>query len=124
MTENLDGLRKLIPVLDMSFQAEQLKMAKIARRISDLRDQLKALERPESFDPMSAATRMGADVLWETWVQERKVLITQEMALVMRDREAQRDALIAALSKLEAAKQVEKRATLLAQQQAARRSNW
>ena len=90
----------------------------------DLRQQLKAIEQPESFDPMSAATRMGVDVLWEAWVQERKALITQEMAFALRDRETQRGLLVAAMSKLEAAKQVEGRAVLRAKQQAARRSSW
>ena len=123
MTAGPQAISRLIPVLDMAFQAEQIKMAKIARRIAALRDQLKDLDRPESFDPMSVASRMGADVLWETWVQDRKMLIMQEMAHAMRDREAQRSLLVAALSKLEAAKQVEARVTFLAKQQAVRRSN-
>jgi len=124
MTSDLNDIRRVIPVLEMAFRAEQLKMAKIVQRIADLRAQLTSLDRSESFDPLSTANRMGADVLWETWVQERKTLIMQEQALALRDREAQRSQLIAALSKLEAAKQVERRAAQHAKQQVLRRSSW
>jgi len=124
MTSDLNDIRRVIPVLEMAFRAEQLKMAKIVQRIADLRAQLTSLDRSESFDPLSTANRMGADVLWETWVQERKTLIMQEQALALRDREAQRSQLIAALSKLEAAKQVERRASQHAKQQVLRRSSW
>ena len=124
MNADLDSIRRLIPLLDMAFQKEQMKMAKIAARIYDLREQLMGLERPESFGPLSVGTRMGADVLWETWVQDRKALITQEMALALQDRENQRGDLIAALSKVEAAKQVEKRARMQAKQLEIRRASW
>jgi hypothetical protein len=124
MKTDLHGINGLIPILNMSFQAKQMKMATLARRIAELRAQLTKLDRPKSFDPMSVATRMGADVLWETWVQDRKALIMRELALALRDREAQRSVLIAALSKLEAAKQVQTRTAVQAKQLVERRSNW
>lgn len=124
MTNPLSDIRRLLPMLDTAFQAEQVKMAKILARIRDLKQQLVSLETPETFDPLTMASRGGADILWETWVQERKTLINQEIVLAARDREAVRGAVIAALSKLEAAKQMEARATLNARQTAARRSTW
>ncbi|MCF2905964.1 hypothetical protein L0666_13270 [Octadecabacter sp. CECT 8868] len=124
MTDALSNFRRLIPVLDMAFQAEQLKMAQVANRISSLNKQLDELERPQSVDPMSLASRTGADVLWETWAQDKKVLINQELAHAFRDREIARDRLIKTLSKLESAKQMERRAVLEERQITARRSSW
>lgn len=124
MSDPLLEIRRLLPVLDMAFKAEQLKMAHVARRISGLRKQLSDLERPQSFDPMSIASRTGADVLWETWVKDRKALINQELALAHRDRELARSRLVETLSKLESAKQMEKRSAQDARQIASRRSSW
>ena len=124
MNDQLDHIRKLLPVLNMAFQAEQLKMTKIVERISGLKQQLCDLDRPDVFDPMTTASRGGADILWETWAQDRKVLIHQEIAIAARDREAAKGALIAALSKLEAAKQIESRAIAAARQLKARRASW
>lgn len=124
MTGQLADIRRLLPILEMAFQAEQLKMAKITGRMTALRAQLADLDRPEAFDPMGSAARGGADILWETWVQDRKVLINQELAHAARDREAARGDMVAALSKLEAAKQLEARAQFSARQVTARRANW
>ncbi len=114
MNTQLLDIRRMLPLLNMAFQAEQLKLAKITQRINGLKQQLDTLDRPGDFDPMGAAARLGADVLWETWVQDRRKLINQELALAARDREIAKAQLIAALSKREAAKQLELRATAAA----------
>ncbi|MBU2992381.1 hypothetical protein Q4555_09275 [Octadecabacter sp. 1_MG-2023] len=124
MTGKLTSFRRLIPVLDMAFQAEQLKMAQVLSHIEGLAKQLAELERPQSVDPLSLASRTGADVLWETWAKDKKVLINQELARAFRDREILRERLVKTLSKLEAAKQMEQRAVLEERQLALRRSSW
>lgn len=123
MTRDLEDIRRLLPVLDMTFQAEQLKMAGIMTRIDRLKSQIDDIENAQStgggFDP---ATRAGADVLWQGWAQDRKKRINRELALAMRDREAARSGMQRTLAKVEAARMVEARALLNLQRLKARRS--
>lgn len=124
MSKALKDIRRLLPALDAAFQAEQLKMARIVARIRDLQKQANDLERPDRFDPLTMSTRGGADLLWERWVKDRKALISRELAFAARDREAAKGDMIAALSKLEAARQMERRATKEADQITSRRADW
>ena len=126
MSDGNQDLRRLLPLLEMAYGVEQLKMSKVLARIRELHNQLKALDRPESssvtdFDPAILA---GADLRWEQWAQDRKVLINQELALALRDREAAKQCLIKALSKLEAAKQVQIRNQAEQDQTKERRASW
>jgi hypothetical protein len=124
MINPLQDIERLLPLLDMAFQAEQMKMAKIARRISDLKQSLLDLDRPARAEPLSPATLAGADLRWDTWAHERKLLINQELIVALRNREAVRGHMIAALSKLEAAKRIETRAQRDVRQIAQRRASW
>jgi hypothetical protein len=124
MTNPLHDIQRLLPLLDMAFQAEQMKMAKIAQRISDLKQSLLDLDRPARAEPLSPATLAGADLRWDTWAHERKLLINQELIVALRNREAVRGHMIAALSKLEAAKRIETRAQRDVRQIAQRRASW
>ncbi|WP_281981072.1 hypothetical protein [Thalassorhabdomicrobium marinisediminis] len=124
MSDALSDIRRLLPVLDTAYQAEQMKMGRIMARIRSLSDTLRELENPQSFDPLGPASRLGADVRWEAWVQERKDLITRELAQAYRAREEARTGMAAALSKLEAAREMERRAAAQARQLALRRASW
>lgn len=121
MSDALTEIDRLLPLLEMAFQAEQVKMGRIAARIAQLKDQIAQLDRPKATDGFSAATRAGADVRWATWVQQRKTLINQELAAAAQEKERARVAVAAALSKLEAARQVHARALLDARRAQARR---
>jgi hypothetical protein len=111
MTQDGQDIRRLLPVLDMAFQAEQVKMAGIMRRIDLLQQQLADIDRPQgSVDTFDPATRASANILWQTWVQERKKLINRELAKVMAERERTRDGMKRALAKVEAARTIEVRA--------------
>lgn len=113
MTEGGQDIRRLLPVLDMAFQAEQVKMAAIMRRIEAFKRQLADIDRPqgqaETFDP---ATRAGANILWLAWVQERKKLINRELSKAMAEREKARAGMKQALAKVEAARTIEARAAI------------
>lgn len=122
MRDALKEIERLLPLLEMAFQVEQVKMAKIAARIAELKEQIAQLDRPRPSETMSAATRAGADMRWAAWAQQRKTLINQEMALASQERERARGDVAAALSKLEAARQVHARALLDARRTNARRS--
>ncbi|AKS47798.1 hypothetical protein SAMN05444287_2545 [Octadecabacter temperatus] len=124
MSDSLNATTRLLPLLEMAFQAEQMKMAKIVQRINMLNEKLKEIDRPMRSEPLSAATRAGADLRWDTWAQERKKVVNQELALELRDREQARDHMIAALSKLEAAKKMQANAVSQARQTAIRRASW
>jgi hypothetical protein len=124
MTNPLQDIQRLLPLLDMAFQAEQMKMAKIARRISDLKQSLLDLDRPARAEPLSPATLAGADLRWDTWAHDRKLLINQELIVALRNREAVRGHMIAALSKREAANRMQSRAQRDVRQIAQRRASW
>jgi hypothetical protein len=124
MPESLKATERLLPLLEMAFQAEQMKMSKIAQRINALNAKLQEIDRPMRSEPLSAATRAGADLRWDAWAQERKKVINQEMALAFRDREKARGDMIAALSKLEAARKMQISVASQARQSAIRRANW
>jgi len=126
MADVLADIQRLLPMLDMAYRAEQMKMAKIVTRMNELNAQLSALERPEhgDDDSLSAATLAGADLLWQGWVQNRKSLINRELALASRDRESAKTSLVKALSKLEAAKQMMARVQSDARRLSERRSSW
>jgi len=126
MSQSIDDIRRLLPVLEMAFQAQQLRMAKINKRVDTLKAQLREIDRPTSHqaDPMNPAVRAGADMRWQSWAQDRKILINQEMAIAMRDREAVRVDMRSALSKLEAARRVEHRIAIDHQKDISRRSSW
>lgn len=121
MSRALDEIERLLPLLEMAFQAEQVKMARIAARIAELKEQLVQLDRPNETESFSAAKRAGADMRWATWAEQRKTLINREMALAAQERERVRSGVASALSKLEAARQVHARALLDAKRTAARR---
>ena len=126
MSDTLQNLARLLPLLDMAYKAEQMKMAKVLSRIRNLKTKIEALDRPQKVpsQDIDAATMAGADLLWETWAEDRKVLINRELALAYQDREAAKEGLAQSLSKLEAAKQVHRQATLAAKQLQERRSSW
>lgn len=121
---SVNDISRLLPLLDMAFKAEQLKMSKVVARMAGLNSQLASLERPDFFDPQTVAFRGGADVLWETWVNDKKALIQQELALAARDREALRVRMVAALSKLEAVKHLHRKAGQRAHRITDRRAAW
>ncbi|MGJ8611731.1 MAG: hypothetical protein ACSHWY_11585 [Octadecabacter sp.] len=123
MSTSVQDIDRLLPVLETAFQAEQMKMARVARRIADLQQSLADLARPKT-EPLSAATLAGADLRWDAWAHERKLAINRQLALVFVERERMRKTMIAALAKLEAAKQVQKRAHADVRQIAQRRASW
>ena len=124
MAGPLNATERLLPLLEMAFQTEQMKMSKIVQRINLLNVKLREIDRPMRSEPLSAATRAGADLRWDAWAQDRKTVINQEMAVTLRDREQARGAMVAALSKLEAAKKMQMNTASQARQIAIRRASW
>lgn len=124
MTSKTSQIESLLPLLDSVFRAKQVRLAQVNQRIKDLRAQLATLDKPAGTDLNAPATRAGADVLWDTWVQDKRKLIMRELALAARDRENERVIVAAALSKLEAARQLSARLSKEDQKVAERRASW
>lgn len=113
MTQDRQDMRRLLPVLDMAFQAEQVKMAAVMRKIETLQRQLADIDRPQaSPDTFDPATRAGANMLWQTWVEDRKKRINRELSKVMAERERAREGMKKALAKVEAARSIGARAAV------------
>ena len=115
---------QLLPVLDAAFRAKQAQLAKANQRIEELKVQLVSLDQPAGAGIETPAKRAGADVLWSTWVQERRKLIMQELALANRDRENARVVVAAALAKLEAARKLNDHQLQAAVKTSERRASW
>lgn len=126
MTGSVAEISRLVPLLDMAFQAEQITMSQINAKIATLRAQLQNIERRPAMpaDILAPAVRVGADMLWQSWVQDRKTMINRDLALALRDKERARENMIRALSKLQAAKNLESRLMKQSQKQAERRASW
>lgn len=103
------NIARLLPLFEMAYEVEQMKVAKITAKMDRLRRQLSALDRPKdtTAGTLTAAVVAGADLRWEKWAQDRKALINRELAKAARDREQAKTGLIKALSKREAAKQMQ-----------------
>ncbi|MDA9207970.1 hypothetical protein N9O61_03700 [Octadecabacter sp.] len=124
MTSKSSQILGLLPVLDAVFRAKQTRLAKINQRITDLKTQMASLDRPHGPDLNAPATRAGADVLWDAWVQDRRKLIMKELALAARDRENERVVVAAALAKLEATRKLSARLSKADKDEATRRASW
>jgi hypothetical protein len=84
---NKNQLTQLGLITDAAFQAAQSKLAVEIQRESQLRESLKMLEVDQSAraaeisDRLDPAMQAGADVRWRGWIEQRRRLITSEMAL-------------------------------------------
>ena len=124
MSTSSAKIGQLLPVLEAVFRAKQVNLAKINLRIKELKAQLASLDRPIDADLKTPAKRAGADVLWDTWVLDRRKLIMQELAIASRDRENFRVVVAAALAKLEAARRLNEHLCREAGKTAERRASW
>lgn len=108
MSGNLKDIQALIPLLDMAFEVKRVKLSQIARRIADLQDQLDDIDRAaaEVSDPMSPAYRVGADLRWQAWAEQRKRLISRELTKAMSKRAEHATVVARALAKRDAAEKL------------------
>lgn len=111
MTMNPKDLARLIEVLDAAFQAEQARMGEIGRRIDQMTARLRDLTAApaQPGDDIAPATRVGADMRWRAWAEDRRKRLNAELAGLMREREERRAALGVAFGKLQAAQSMRSR---------------
>lgn len=124
MTDRATQLNKLTPMLEIAYQSRHMQLTVIARRILDLKAQVSDLDKPRAADLNQPSTRAGADILWETWVTERKTKLQQEIARASRDLENMRHTVAQALAKLEVARNLEAKLSVEQNQTQERRASW
>ena len=124
MTDRTSQLAKLVSLLEAVFQAKQSEMSSVISRISELQSQLYALDHPKHAAHNTPAMRAGANLLWDTWVEDRKLLIGKELLEAARQREALRAEVAHALAKAEAARTLLDRTTREDRKLSERRSSW
>lgn len=123
MSMTPDRLARLQEVLEAAFQAEQARLAEVARRIAAIEAQLEALRRPvppEAGQDMAATTMAEADMRWRTWVEQRRRTLNEELARLRQEKEARRADLATAFGKRQAAEAMQAKLQAEARQRARR----
>lgn len=124
MTAPSRQLARLVPMLEAVYQAKQAGLGRLMARMADLRAQHHELDHPDYAPPDSAAARAGANLRWDTWVEQRKTLINRELLEAARQREVIRADVAQSLARLEAARKALDRARTQENEQSKRRASW
>ncbi len=124
MTEPSRQLARLVPMLEAVYRSKQAGLGRLVTRIADLQAQHHDLDHPDYAPPDSTAARAGANLRWDTWVEQRKTLINRELIEAARQREAIRADVAQSLARLEAARKALDRARTLENEQSQRRASW
>ncbi len=107
MTQTVRELERLMQVTEAGYAAEQAKMGALRQteftvraQIAALRDQLGSSSGPIEDNP---ALSVGADLLWETWIDGRISALNSELAQVLVEVEKARATLTRAFGKFQVA---------------------
>jgi hypothetical protein len=112
---SIKGLKQISPLLEALQRSEEAKLARITASEVRLRAQLDELrktrrslaeDRPIESDP---ARRAGADVLWQTWIDQRRTDINLELAQLASKKPIAVAALKLAFGRREAVRQLTKK---------------
>jgi lipase chaperone LimK len=102
MNDQIQGLAQLT---DMQFQAEMAKMQKLVaeeNRLLQLLSELDARSKqPDGSDEQTqnAIRALGADLLWQTWVGQRRAALQMQLANLKARKEMATDRLRRAFGK-------------------------
>jgi len=124
MTDRKAQLGKLVPLLEAAFRAKQSELSQVMMRMANLQSQIYALDHPQYADHDTPAMRAGANLRWDTWVENRKLLISRELIDAARQRETLRGQVAQAMAKAEAARKLFERTKAVDQKVMERRSSW
>lgn len=108
-------LKQLAMITEAEFNIAQMELANLRRRESELRQSLVALsaalrDRAEtSLDNTDAARIAGADVNWQAWVEQRRRLINQELAICLSKQDKSKQAVMTAFGRDKAVLDLQKR---------------
>ncbi len=86
-------LKSLTQLTDAAFAAQQAKMGALRQAAQNLRDKLTALDgarkaRALSLTEADPALLAGADLLWQSWIEQRRAALNGELSrnLVAQDK--------------------------------------
>lgn len=103
----VNQLKQLIAVTETALAAAQASMARMQLLEADLRQQLIELKGTNAMGlSESAATRAGADVRWNRWVDKRREDINTELARTLAEKESVREKLRIAFGKDQAVRKL------------------
>lgn len=103
----MSGLGHLKQATDAAYQAEQAKLSALTRQEAALRQALADLDgmhrdaRALSVDQMAAPRAIGAEMLWQGWVQRRRQQLNVELAGLLVTKAARVAALARAFGRAE-----------------------
>ena len=89
---NKADLKSLEPVLELSFQQSQRRLAELNEKMAQLRGQLTDLDKariqPKSGEDLTdnPAFKVGADITWQRWADQRRKDINMELARLASQR--------------------------------------
>lgn len=120
-------LKELLLITQAAFQIAQMDLAKLrhqeaelVKTLRSLSDSLRARANSE-LSQADAALMAGADVNWQSWVEQRRQLLNQELALCLAAQERFRDAAQKAFGREQAVLALAKRSAKLQDVASARR---
>ncbi len=108
-------LKQISPLLEAVHKAEEAKLARITKAEIRLRAQLEELQKARQLSVQDrpvesdAARRAGADVVWQTWIDQRRAEINFELAQLAAKKPAAIAALKLAFGRKDAIRQMTKR---------------
>ncbi len=119
----MSDLDRLKQATDAVYQAEQAKMRDILRQEADLRralgdlDEKRHAARALPADQLAAPRAIGADMLWQSWIQRTRQNLNVKLAQVLVKKAERQAALTRAFGRTEVV------ANLLMQEKAALRKD-
>jgi hypothetical protein len=87
------NFQDLTTLMDIEYRREQQILGHLVEKENLLRAELKKLNdhelqnRSVSFEEKSAATTIGADILWSKWLEKAQVKLNYELARVLVEKE-------------------------------------
>lgn len=111
MNKQLAALRKLT---EMALDVERMKLQQLSQAERALAEQIRELDRKSNNriaqliekGGTDAAQFAGADMLWQTWIQQQKGLLNTRRATLLAMREEQLDTTGKAFGKSEAVRRL------------------
>lgn len=123
-------LKQLTMIVEAELNIAQMNLANLRRREMEMREALTALSVAlrdrvnASQDDPDVARLAGADVNWQAWVEQRRRLINQELALCLATQDQSKEAVAKAFGREQAVLDLQKRSLARLKRAQTIRSNY
>lgn len=110
MSRKSKEISALVGLTEAAFVAAQARMAALKRREQELRSMLDELQASRTAKSVAGssdpATRAGADILWQRWVDSRRSALNMELAQNLGAQAYSRAGLVRDFGRHEATKKI------------------